>query len=100
MVDISKITNKEASRFIKAFLADREINREFYSRIPEDKLDFKMVDTPERKSDSPRESLTHQISKQRASFAGSNFQRNGANALGAGTKMGAQEGLMDQVKLF
>jgi hypothetical protein len=64
-MDISKITNLEAKRFINAFLADREINREFYVRVPDDKFDFRMVDTLERKSDSPRESLTHQIDTTR-----------------------------------
>jgi len=29
--------------------------------VPEDKFDFRMVDNNERKSDSPRESLIHQI---------------------------------------
>lgn len=43
------------------FSRDRNINVEFYRRVPEDKLDFRMVDTPHRRSDCPRESLTHQI---------------------------------------
>ena len=65
MIDISRITNPEAKRFITAFLADREINREFYLRVPEDRFDFRMVNTPARKSDSPRESLAHQIDTTR-----------------------------------
>lgn len=64
-MDLSKITNPEAKRFINAFFADREINCEFYKRVPEDKFDYRMVDTKERKSDSPRESLVHQIDTQR-----------------------------------
>jgi hypothetical protein len=65
MIDISKIINPEAKAFINQFLKDREINKEFYKRVPEDKLDFRMVDTPKRKSDSPRKSLAHQIDTTR-----------------------------------
>lgn len=64
-MDISKITNPAAKMFIDTFLANRNINKEFYNLIPEDKLDFRMVDTPQRKSDSPRESLIHQIDTTR-----------------------------------
>jgi len=65
MIDISKIINPEAKAFINQFLKDREINKEFYKRVPEDKFDFRMVDTPKRKSDSPRKSLAHQIDTTR-----------------------------------
>lgn len=58
---LSKIINPEAKAFISAFLIDRKINTDFYERIPDSKLDYRMVDTPERRSDSPRESLIHQI---------------------------------------
>lgn len=65
IVDISSITNPEAKRFLIQFFRDRAINREFYEHISEDKFDYRMVDTPERKSDSPRESLAHQIDVER-----------------------------------
>lgn len=45
-MDISKITDPQAKAFIGQFLKDREINKEFYRRVPEDKFDFRMVDTP------------------------------------------------------
>lgn len=64
-MDISKIKDPQAKTFIEQFLRDREINREFYKRVPEDKFDFRMVDTSQRKSDSPRESLAHQIDTTR-----------------------------------
>jgi len=64
-MDIPKITDPQAKAFIEQFLRDREINREFYKRVPEDKFDFRMVNTPQRKSDSPRESLAHQIDTTR-----------------------------------
>lgn len=64
-MDISKIANPAAKMFIDTFLANRNINKEFYNLVPEDKLDFRMVDIPQIKSDSPRESLIHQIDTTR-----------------------------------
>lgn len=64
-MDISAIKDSQAKVFIEQFLRDRGINREFYMRVPEDKFDFRMVDTPQRKSNSPRESLAHQIDTTR-----------------------------------
>lgn len=64
-MDITKIKDPQAKAFIDQFLRDREINKEFYKRVPEDKFDYRMVDTPERKSDSPRESLAHQVDTTR-----------------------------------
>lgn len=60
-MDISKIGDPTIKDFIEKFLKDREINKEFYKQVPEKKFDFRMVNTPKRKSDSPRESLIHQI---------------------------------------
>lgn len=60
-VSLSKIGNSEVRTFLEQFMNDRAINKEFYERIPDDKLDYRMVDKPERKSDSPRESLAHQV---------------------------------------
>lgn len=65
-MDISKVTNLEAKRFLNVFFLYRSINREFYELVPEDKFDFRMVDTSDRKSDSPRESLAHQINVERS----------------------------------
>lgn len=64
-MDISKVTDPKARDFLQTFFIHREINREIYKKIPEGKFGFRMVDTPERKSDSPRESLVHQINVQK-----------------------------------
>lgn len=64
-INLSKVTSPEAKAFLEQFLRDREINKEFYKRVPEDKFDFRMVDTPQRKSDSPRENVAHQIDTTR-----------------------------------
>lgn len=58
---ITKVKNPEARRFLRFFFEHRKINREFYQRVPECKFDFRMVNTSSRKSDSPKESLIHQI---------------------------------------
>lgn len=68
--DLSRVENSEARVFLEQFMNDRAINREFYQRVPEDKLDYRMVDTPERRSDSPRESLAHQVYVTRSTFMG------------------------------
>jgi uncharacterized damage-inducible protein DinB len=60
-MDFSSLTNPEAQRFAKIFFTYREINKEVFKLIPEDKFDFRLVDTPDRKSDSPRETLAHLI---------------------------------------
>jgi hypothetical protein len=60
-LDTSRITSAEARDFLWRFMLNREVNREFYRRVPADKLDYRMVDTKTRRSDSPRESLLHQL---------------------------------------
>lgn len=64
-MDTSQITDPAARALWEQFLRDRTINVEFYRRVPEDKLDFRMIDTPNRKSDSSRESIIHQIDTTR-----------------------------------
>ena len=64
MIGYSRVTNPQARYFLEEFFTNREINRKFYQRVPEEKFDFRMVDSPGRKSDSPRESLAHQINVQ------------------------------------
>lgn len=57
-VDI-KIQNPIFLAFYNTYKSDYTIIRDFYELLPEDKYDFRMVDTNTRKSDSPRESLAH-----------------------------------------
>lgn len=61
ITDLSLVKNQEARGFLEHFFVNRQINREFYEKIPVDKFDFRMVDSTTTKSDSPRESLIHQI---------------------------------------
>lgn len=60
-----QIKSTQARAFWEQYSKDREIIREFFKRVPEEKLDFRMVDRPSRKSDSPRESLAHIIDTTR-----------------------------------
>lgn len=63
--NLSKIKNPQAQFFINQYLRDREINYQFFKRVPEDKMNFRMVNTKKRRSDSPKESLIHQIDTTR-----------------------------------
>lgn len=67
---LSKVSNKEALAFLNSFLLHRNINRKYFNLVPEDKYDYRMVDTYERKSDSPRESLVHQINVENSYLLG------------------------------
>ena len=60
-LDTSRVTSPEARDFLWRFMLNREVNREFYRRVPADRLDDRLVDTKTRRSDSPRESLLHQL---------------------------------------
>jgi hypothetical protein len=60
-VATSSITSRDARNFWWRFMLNREVNREFYRRVPAERLDYRMVDTKTRRSDSPRESLLHQL---------------------------------------
>lgn len=61
MHDLSRVSHSQAKIFLIQFLANRNINIEFYKRVPGDKLQYRIVDNPKRKSDSIQESLGHQI---------------------------------------
>ncbi|OGC51703.1 hypothetical protein A2982_03470 [candidate division WWE3 bacterium RIFCSPLOWO2_01_FULL_39_13] len=64
------MTDPGALAFWTAYLRSWGINRDFFELIPEDKYDFRMVDSLETKSDTPRESVAHQISVQRSYLDG------------------------------
>jgi uncharacterized damage-inducible protein DinB len=60
-MNTSTIASAEARNFLWRFRLNREVNREFYRRVPAEKLDYRMVDSKTHRSDSPRESLLHQL---------------------------------------
>ncbi len=63
-IDIRTIKNPKVKSFYETYLDDRKILRDFYELLSEDKYDYRMVNTPKRKSDSPRESLAHILEVQ------------------------------------
>ena len=70
MVDINTIADPQVRLFYTLFLSQRTILRDFYVALPEEQYDYRMVDTPERKSDSPRESLAHLLEQRLIVFNG------------------------------
>jgi uncharacterized damage-inducible protein DinB len=48
-----------SSCFLFAVVAQHQIIRDFFTRLTEEQFDYRMVDTPDRKADTPRESLAH-----------------------------------------
>jgi len=58
-LDISSIKNPEVRHFYALYWPQRQIVYDFFTRLTEEQFDYRMVDTPERKSDTPRESLAH-----------------------------------------
>lgn len=68
LADLNAIANPEVKMFYGLYMAQRRVIRDFYVNLPEDKLDFRMVDTPERRSDSPRESFAHILAVQLVYF--------------------------------
>jgi uncharacterized damage-inducible protein DinB len=62
LLDVAEVAKQFASEFFK----HRSINLKFYELVPEDKYDYRMVDTITLKSDSVLDSITHQIEVQQA----------------------------------
>jgi uncharacterized damage-inducible protein DinB len=58
-INISSIQNPQVRTFYALYWSQHQILREFYNRLAEEQYDLRMVDTPRRRSDSPRESLAH-----------------------------------------
>jgi uncharacterized damage-inducible protein DinB len=58
-IDISSIKNPEVQVFYKHRWPMHRVNYDFTCLLAEEHLDFRMVDTSGRKSDTPRESIAH-----------------------------------------
>jgi hypothetical protein len=58
-VDIRSITNPHVRQLYALYWPQRQILYDFYSCLTEDQFGFQMVDAPDRKSDTPRQSLAH-----------------------------------------
>jgi uncharacterized damage-inducible protein DinB len=58
-LDISSIKNPQVRVFYSLWWPQHKIIYDFFTRLTDEQFDYRMVDTPERKSDTPRESLAH-----------------------------------------
>ena len=63
--DIPSIKNAQVRVFYMLWWQQHQILWDFITRLPEEQFDFRMVDTPQRKADTPRESLAHILYVQR-----------------------------------
>ena len=58
-LDISSIANPQVRQFYALYWPQRRIVYDFYTRLTDEQFDYRLVESPERKSDTPRESLAH-----------------------------------------
>ena len=58
-VDIGSIKDDRVRVFYSLWWSQHQTLRDFYTLLTEEQFDFRMVDTPDRKADTPRESLAH-----------------------------------------
>lgn len=58
-LDIEAIRDPRVRQFYALYWPQRRIIHDFYRALSDDQYDYRLVDTPERRADSPRESLAH-----------------------------------------
>lgn len=58
-LDITAIKNPQVRTFYSLCLPQHQAVYDFFSRLTEEQFDYRMVDTTDRNSDTPRESLAH-----------------------------------------
>jgi hypothetical protein len=57
--DIGSIRDPQVRTFYILYWPQHQIIRDFFPCLTEEQFDYRLTDTPERKSDTPRESLAH-----------------------------------------
>ena len=67
-LDISSIKNPQVRAFYSLWWPQHQIICDFFTRLTEEQFDYRMVDTLDRKSDTPRESLAHLLYVQLVYF--------------------------------
>ena len=58
-IDWDRIQNALSRRFLRQHLQQRRILADFFRLLPEEEYGYRLVDRPDRRADSPRESLAH-----------------------------------------
>jgi hypothetical protein len=74
-IDVTSINNPQVKTFYALRWSQHQIVVEFYQRLEEAHYDFRLVDTPQRKSDTPRESLAHLLYVELVYFAAAKTAR-------------------------
>jgi hypothetical protein len=69
-LDIGSISNPQVRTFYALFWPQHQILIDFYTNLPEGQYNYRMVDTPQRKADTPRESLAHILYVERVYLNG------------------------------
>ena len=59
MLDAASVPDGQARTFLQLYAPHRDMLRDFYEQLPEERYDFRLTDGPALRSDSPRESLAH-----------------------------------------
>ncbi len=58
-LDIGAIRDPRVRQFYALYWPQRRIIHDFFQLLTEEQYDFRLTDTPQRRADSPRESLAH-----------------------------------------
>ena len=58
-LDVASIHNPQVRTFYSLWWPQHQIIYDFFTCLTEEQFDYRIVDTPERKADTPRESLAH-----------------------------------------
>jgi len=69
-LDIGSIKDSRVRTFYSLYWPQHQIICDFFARLTEEQFDYRMVDTPARRSDTPRESLAHILYVQLVYFNG------------------------------
>ena len=63
-IDINSIRDSQVRTFYSLYWPQRQVLYDFFALLTEEQFGYRMVNTPERKSDTPRESLAHILQVQ------------------------------------
>lgn len=69
-LNISSIKNPQVRVFYSLWWPQHQVIYDFFTGLTEEQFGYRMVDTPDRKADTPRESLAHILYVQLVYFNG------------------------------
>ena len=74
-IDWDRIPHAMCRRFLAQHVQQRRILADFYRLLSEEHYDFRLADRPDRRADSPRESLAHILEAQAVYMRGARTGR-------------------------